>query len=75
VTACEIDHPAILIGPAQAPPLRAAGMQVAVLSADSTIHLRNVTLGRTLGLTVEVTSGLAINDKIVAHPSLDPLAG
>lgn len=47
---------------------RAKGTQVATVGPDHHIHLQQVTLGRDLGQTVEVQSGLAPNQKIVDNP-------
>ncbi|MDH7639104.1 efflux RND transporter periplasmic adaptor subunit [Sphingomonas oryzagri] len=47
---------------------RAAGTQVAMVDADDHIHMQPVTLGRDLGGTVEVVTGLGRNAKIVDNP-------
>jgi RND family efflux transporter MFP subunit len=67
--------PGILIVPSQAVLYRAQGTQVAVVGAGDKVRLRDVTLGRTLGNTVEVTSGLTKDDRLVAAPSMGLLDG
>lgn len=47
---------------------RAAGTQIAMVGAGDRIHMQPVTLGRDLGGTVEVTSGLGQNARIVDNP-------
>jgi membrane fusion protein, multidrug efflux system len=39
------------------------------------VHLRNVTLGQNLGQTVQVTSGLSLDDKLVNNPPAGLLEG
>jgi membrane fusion protein, multidrug efflux system len=67
--------PKTLIIPSQALLFRAEGMQVALVERQDRVHLQNVTLGRDLGLDVEITTGLKVTDKIVANPSLGLLEG
>jgi membrane fusion protein (multidrug efflux system) len=67
--------PNVLVIPSQALLFRANGMQVALVDDKDQVHLQNVTLGRNLGLDVEVTAGLKTTDKIVANPSLGLLDG
>ena len=50
-------------------------MQVAAVGSDDKVHLQTVTVGETLGVKVQVTSGLSRTDKIVASPSLGMLEG
>lgn len=47
---------------------RAEGMQVAVVGSDSKAHLRQVTLGRDFGQTVEVLAGLNSGDRVIDNP-------
>ena len=47
---------------------RSQGMQVAVVGADSKVHLRSVTLGRDFGDTVEVLAGLKADDRVINNP-------
>jgi membrane fusion protein (multidrug efflux system) len=67
--------PNVLVIPSQALLFRANGMQVALVDDQNHVRLRNVTLGRNLGLDVEITAGLKATDKIVANPSLGLLEG
>ena len=54
--------------PSSALIFRAQGTQVATVSADRHIQLRSISVGRDLGQTVEVTSGLSAAQKIVDNP-------
>ena len=56
-------------------PFRAEGLQVAAVGADNKVHLQKVTVGETLGLKAQVTSGLSRTDRVVASPSLGMLEG
>lgn len=47
---------------------RAQGTQVATVDADHHIRLKNIRIGRDLGQTVEVVSGLSATQKIVDNP-------
>jgi hypothetical protein len=48
---------------------QAAGMQVGIVDRNNKIALRNITIARDLGTTVEVISGLQANDAVIANPS------
>ncbi len=52
---------------------RSQGTQVGVVDQSNTVHLKNVTLGRDFGTSLEITSGLASNDRLILNPS-DSLA-
>jgi RND family efflux transporter MFP subunit len=67
--------PAILTMPEQALIFRAAGAQIAAIDAQNRVHLRSVTLGQNLGETVQVTSGLSVNDRLVNNPPAGLLEG
>jgi hypothetical protein len=67
--------PAILTVPEQALIFRAAGAQIATIDAQNRVHLRSVTLGQNLGQTVQVTSGLSVNDRLVNNPPAGLLEG
>ena len=67
--------PKTLIIPSQALLFRAEGMQAALVDRQDRVRLQNVTVGRDLGLDVEITTGLKVTDKIVANPSLGLLEG
>lgn len=47
---------------------RAQGTQVALVGPDGHVQLRSITLGRDLGGSVEVTSGLDAHAKIINNP-------
>jgi membrane fusion protein (multidrug efflux system) len=47
---------------------RPNGVQVAVVDGTGKALLRTVTLGRDFGTTVEVTSGLAASERVIANP-------
>jgi RND family efflux transporter MFP subunit len=47
---------------------RTAGLQVAVVGADSHVALRTVTVGRDFGTTLEVVSGVNAGDRVVVNP-------
>ena len=61
--------------PAAALNFRAAGPQVAVVGADGTVQLRDVTIGRDDGKTVLLGSGVAAGDKVVVNLSSEISAG
>jgi membrane fusion protein, multidrug efflux system len=68
-------NPNILVIPAQALLFRAAGLQVAVIEGGDHVRLQNVTMGRNLGLDVQIVAGLKATDTIVANPSVALLDG
>ncbi|MEI9864615.1 MAG: efflux RND transporter periplasmic adaptor subunit [Limisphaerales bacterium] len=47
---------------------RAEGMQVALVDSNNTVHIRSIKLGRDFGNTVQVLSGLELNDRIIINP-------
>jgi len=60
--------------PATALMFRDAGMSVAVIGPNGRAAIRPVTIGRDLGSTVEIASGLAAADRVIDNPpdSLQP---
>jgi RND family efflux transporter MFP subunit len=48
---------------------RSEGLQVATITADHKVHLKNVTQGRDFGKSVEILDGLEPQDEIVVNPS------
>jgi RND family efflux transporter MFP subunit len=44
------------------------GMQVAILDADGTAKLKTVQIGRDLGESVEITSGVSASDRVIDNP-------
>ncbi len=61
------DPPLML--PANTLLFRSAGTQVAIAGPDGKVHLQKVTLGRDLGTTVEIASGVSARDAIIVNPS------
>lgn len=47
----------------------AKGARVAIVSAESTVDYRSVTTGRNLGNEIEISSGLAAGESVVASPN------
>jgi membrane fusion protein, multidrug efflux system len=54
--------------PVNAMLFRAQGPQVAVVGPDNKIHLRQLSIGRDYGTTLEVLGGLSTSDQIVVNP-------
>ena len=54
--------------PATALVFRAAGLQVATVGQDSHVKLLSVSQGRDFGTTVELVSGVSLNDVIIVNP-------
>ena len=54
--------------PSSALLFRDKGTQVALVGPNDHIHLRHVTVGRDLGSSMEITSGLAAGDRVVNNP-------
>jgi RND family efflux transporter MFP subunit len=48
---------------------RAEGPRAAVVGPDNKVHLRPVTIGRDYGSSVEVLTGLDMNDQVVVNPA------
>ena len=55
--------------PSSALVFRATGLEVAVVGADETVQLRPVKVGRDFGQTIEITSGVAPTDRVIANPT------
>jgi RND family efflux transporter MFP subunit len=55
--------------PVNAMLFRSAGPQVAVVGPDHKVQLRPLNIGRDYGTTLEVLSGLDVNDQIIINPS------
>jgi RND family efflux transporter MFP subunit len=53
---------------------RQNGLEVAVIGQEDRIELKKVSIGRNLGSSVEVLSGLSLSDRVVISPP-DSLAG
>lgn len=59
----------VFVIPEQALLFRAQGEQVAVVTPDDRVHLRDVTLGLNFGSTVQVVTGLNPADRVIDNPS------
>ena len=57
-----------LIVPSGSVLFQSAGPQVAVVTAQSTVELRKVVIGRDFGNTIEITHGISVQDSVVASP-------
>jgi multidrug efflux pump subunit AcrA (membrane-fusion protein) len=54
--------------PSSALLFRRNGTQVALVGPDNHVHLKSITIGRDLGTTIEVTSGVSASDKVIDNP-------
>jgi RND family efflux transporter MFP subunit len=61
--------------PASALIIDERGVQVAVVGPDNRVSLRKVTVGRDLGASVELSSGIAPNQKVIDSPPEDLAPG
>jgi RND family efflux transporter MFP subunit len=59
---------AVLRVPASALVFRAHGAQLATVTPDNKIALKDITIGRNLGTEIEIDSGIAANDRVVTSP-------
>ena len=57
-----------LVLPSSATMFRDKGMEVAVVDPHDHVHLHPVTVGRNLGATIEIASGLSPNDRVINNP-------
>jgi RND family efflux transporter MFP subunit len=57
-----------LLVPTGAVLFQAGGPQVVIVDANNQLELRKVTLGNDLGNRIQITGGLAANDRVVASP-------
>jgi RND family efflux transporter MFP subunit len=64
-----------LILPSNTEIFQASGMQVGLVDKNNKVQLRNITVGRDFGTTVEVLSGLQTSDAVIANPSDSLTAG
>jgi RND family efflux transporter MFP subunit len=60
--------PSTMLMPASAILFRQDGLEVAVIGDDDKVTLKKISLGRNLGVQVEVTGGLMPTDRIVDSP-------
>lgn len=54
--------------PANALLFRAEGLQVVTVDAEGKTHLKNISIARDLGSSVEIASGLSVSDQVVLNP-------
>ena len=54
---------------------QSAGLQVAVVGPDDRVSLKSVQVGRNFGTTVEVLSGITVDDRIIDSPPYSILDG
>ena len=54
--------------PSSAVLFRNKGMEVAVVGSDNHVHIHHVAVARDLGASVEISSGLSGNDRVVNNP-------
>jgi RND family efflux transporter MFP subunit len=65
----DLMHPEIAINvPASALIFNQRGLQVAIVTGDGRIALKQVTISRDLGNEVEIGSGIAADDRVVINP-------
>jgi RND family efflux transporter MFP subunit len=64
-----------LVLPASSILFQAAGPQIGIVAAGNQVELRNVTLGRDFGDTVEILRGVTPKDAVIANPSDSLTAG
>jgi RND family efflux transporter MFP subunit len=62
------DNAAILRVPASALIFRSQGAQLATITPDHHIKMKDVTVGRNLGTEIEITNGISARDKVVTAP-------
>ena len=62
---------AALQAPASALMFRDAGMAVAVIGPDGRVAIKPITIGRDLGTSVEVATGLSASDRVIDNPPDD----
>jgi len=59
----------VLVIPASSLLFRAQGTQVALVQGGNRVHIQDVRLGRDLGNSIEVVSGLGADDAVIDNPS------
>jgi membrane fusion protein, multidrug efflux system len=70
----EANLQASLVLPANTLIFRSEGTQVGVVSSDNKVQLRNVSLGRDFGPTIEILGGVTPTDRVILNPP-DSLEG
>ena len=71
----EANPDAALTLPANTLLFRSEGLQVGLVQADGKVQLRNVTLGRDFGPTVEILAGVTATDRVILNPSDSLVSG
>ncbi len=66
---------AVLALPANTVLFRSEGTQVGVVGADGKVALRNVTLGRDFGPTIEILEGVSAKDRVILNPADSLVSG
>ena len=61
-------RPGVVLLPSSAILFRNRGVQVATVDPQNRIRLRNVSVGRDLGSSMEIDSGLSSTDRVVNNP-------
>lgn len=64
-----------LVVPSNTLLFRAEGPQLGIVGDDGVVTLRNVTLGRDFGTTLEIASGVTTNDRVILNPSDSLVSG
>jgi multidrug efflux pump subunit AcrA (membrane-fusion protein) len=65
----DLPHPEISINvPASALIFDRSGLRVATVNSDNHVVLKQVTIARDLGRTIEIGSGLAADDRVIESP-------
>ncbi|HEY4367538.1 MAG TPA: efflux RND transporter periplasmic adaptor subunit [Steroidobacteraceae bacterium] len=62
------DMPQAVVIPASAVLFRSDGTLVATVAQDSKVSLRHISIGRDWGETLEVTTGLALSERVIDNP-------
>lgn len=73
LTEAKLEAPLTL--PANTLLFRAEGPQVGVVQANGKVELRQVTLGRDFGPTVEIQAGVSATDKVILNPADSLVSG
>jgi RND family efflux transporter MFP subunit len=53
----------------------AAGTEVATIGHDNKVHIKQIVVGRDLGTELEVTDGLAADDRVIVNPAEQTVEG
>jgi membrane fusion protein (multidrug efflux system) len=75
VSFADVNPDMALVLPSNTLLFRSEGTQVGVVGADGKVELRNVILGRDLGRTLEIVSGIKSTDRVIINPSDSLVSG